>query len=875
MQRLSSNSAKCLLATLALAWLGGVVLRAEEPQPAEGPPQVDFVKQIQPIFHKHCYLCHGQEVQEDGFRLDIKRHALAGSDNGKVIVPGDANASRLVELISGTGEDGRFMPPSDEARPLSKSEVALIRAWIDSGAVWADGVDPVEEEQTDLWSFAPVRRPAIPSFRRKTWVRNPIDAFILARLEAAGMPPAAPAHPRALIRRTYFDLLGLPPTTDDAERVATAFVKSPEEPNLERLVDRLLASPHYGERWGRHWLDLVRYADSNGYEVDGEKPMAWKYRDYVVRALNKDTPYNRLILEQLAGDELEDANPETVIATGFYRVGPWDAERGASAQPSEVLAERYNELDDMVSTTSQVFLGVTMGCARCHDHKFDPLTSRDYYSIAAIFSPLKRERNGRAELTRIAAPARDLPSKNRADQRVAELKQQIKSLTAPLRSGVLESAEIKLPAEAVVAFKTSAEQRNEDQKKLVQRHAGEFDKEVADALQREKVATRFLSAEAVQQHNSAEEEIADLQNRFNFPQGYFFFEPSSKPPVSHLLVRGNPKQPGEVVEPAVPAAMIAPLGKQQPKFESADEFTSRRRISLARWIAGSDNPLTSRVIVNRVWQYHFGLGLVRTPSDFGRRGAPPTHPELLDWLAHWFVHDADWSLKKLHRLILTSNAYRMSKLHNEAHAQTDPANQLLWRFPYRRLEAEAIRDSMLAVSGRLNRQLYGPSMYPHVSAESRRSGYDPNSVWKEFNEPDASRRTIYAYVKRTLIVPLLDTLDFCDTTRSADRRDITTVAPQALELLNGEFANRQARHFADRLIDEAGHDVDRQIAQGYRLALSRPATSAEQATLKEFWSRERKELLNSKQTSEAEADRQALVQVCRALFNLNEFVYTD
>jgi len=773
------------------------------------------------------------------------------------------------------GDDGRFMPPSEEARPLSESEVALIRAWIDSGAVWADGVDPAPKQQTDLWSFAPLRHPAVPSVGRASWVQNPIDAFVLARLEAAGMQPAAPASPRALIRRTYFDLLGLPPSAEAAEGVAASFVSLPEEPNFERLVDRLLASPHYGERWGRHWLDLVRYADSNGYEVDGEKPMAWKYRDYVVRALNEDTPYDRFIMEQLAGDELEDASPETVIATGFYRVGPWDAERGASAQPSEVVAERYNELDDMVSTTSQVFLGVTMGCARCHDHKFDPLTSRDYYSIVAIFSPLKRERNGRAELTRFAVPARGLPSKNRADQRVVELRQQITSLVAPLRSGLLESAETKLPAEAVIAFKIAAEQRNEDQKKLVQRHAGEFDREVADALQREKVTPKFLSAEVLVQLQNTEQEIADLQSRFSFPQGYFFNEASPKPPVSHLLVRGNPTQPGAVVEPAVPAAMVKQLGKEQPAFESPDEYTSRRRISLARWIADDDNPLTARVIVNRVWQYHFGLGLVRTPSDFGRRGTPPTHPELLDWLSHWFVHDADWSLKRLHRLILTSSTYRMSKLHNEAHAQRDPANRLLWRFPYRRLEAEAIRDSMLAVSGRLNRQLYGSSMYPHISDESRRSGYDPNSVWKKFNESDASRRTIYAYVKRTLIVPLLDTLDFCDTTRSADRRDITVVAPQALELLNGEFANRQARHFADRLLREAGNDVDRQIAQGYRLALSRPAKSEEQMALKEFWSRERSELLKSKLVSGEEANRQALVQVCRAILNLNEFVYTD
>ena len=865
---------KILPATTMVVGLACGALWADDSKRAETRPKVDFVREIQPLLKKYCYQCHGADVQEAGLRLDLKSDALAGGENGKVIVPGDGKNSLLVKLISGADEE-RFMPPEDEAPPLSKKQVARIRAWIDAGAVWPENVDPTHKKQKTLWSFTPVRRPAIPRVEGSAWVRNSIDAFVLAKLEAANMKPAPPAEPHALIRRAYFDLLGLPPTMDEAEKLTTALAKAPDGSTFQDVIDQLLSNPHYGERWARHWLDLVRYADSNGYEVDGEKPMAWKYRDYVIRALNKDTPYNRFVMEQLAGDELPDASPETVIATGFCRVGPWDAERGASVQPSEKLDERYNELDDMVSTTSQVFLGLTMGCARCHDHKFDPLESHDYYSMVAIFNPLTRHRSGRTELTRFAVPPPKLQEKNEADRRVAELKAKIKSLDAPLRKGLLESGKTKLPAEAVTAFQTALDKRNDAQKKLIGQHTGSFDKEVAAALQQEELTAKFLSEDAVQQITNFGVEIADLEKRFKYPQGYFMFESSPKAPVTHLLKRGNPNQPGPVVTPRVPVAIAGQLGKQQPNFEKPDEFTSRRRISLARWITDPDNPLTARVIVNRVWQYHFGQGIVRSSSDFGHRGSKPTHPELLDWLAHWFVHDANWSLKKLHRLIMTSNTYRMNKHRNDAYAQSDPENRLLWRFPYRRLEVEAIRDSMLAVSGHLNQSLFGPCMYPFIPENARQSGYDPKSVWKEFNEADASRRTIYAYVKRTLVVPFMDTLDFCDTTRSADRRDITTVAPQALELLNGEFVNRQAKHFAERLAREAGNDVDHQIALGYRIALTRSPRPEEQEALKSFWNRERTELLRDDKSSKEEANRRALTQVCRVIFNLNEFVYTD
>ncbi len=698
---------------------------------------VDFERDVQPIFREHCHTCHGADVQEADLRLDQRDGALAGGTSGPAILAGESDQSLLIRLVTGSEDQGRRMPPEDESEPLSDAQVAILRAWIDQGASWPRDHATVAEQQKAIqhWSFQPLRRPSLPGVANEVWCRNPVDRFVLARLESHALAPVSAADRRSLVRRVAFDLLGLPPSPD----VVAEFVDNPAVDAYEQLLESMLSDPHYGERWGRHWLDLVRYADTNGYEIDGNKPFAWKYRDYVIAALNDDKPYDRFVLEQLAGDELRDASTETVLATGYLRVGPWDAERGASVQESELIAERYNELDDMVSTTSMVFLGLTMGCARCHSHKFDPLTARDYYSMAAIFHPLERSRNQRIELFVPAVPP------------------------------------------------------------------------------------------------SVLKENPELQT----PRGYFLREVAGKIPETRILKRGNPAQPGAVVAPAVPAVFV----ETPVKFLSPDEFTSRRRLSLARWIVDSGNPLTARVIVNRVWQHHFGRGLVRTSSDFGLRGDKPTHPLLLDWLAHWFSREGGWSLKKLHRLIMTSSTYRMSKRPEATTAGKAVDNRLLWHFPYRRLEMEAIRDSMLAVSGRLSQQMYGPGMYPQVPAAARRSGFKPSKVWKPFDEQDASRRTVYAFLKRTFIPPMFDVLDFCDTARSADRREITTVAPQSLTLFNGDFVNRQARHFADRLEREAGPVPEKQIERAYQLALGRLPDKLELEEMRKFLVEEAASLL--------------------------------
>lgn len=633
------------------------------------------------------------------------------------------------------------------------------------------------------WAFQPVKRPTMPKVQKAEWVRNPIDSFILAGLEAEGLRPSPSPEPRALLRRVYLDLTGMPPTLAEQER----FLANPSPAALDKVVEELLARPAYGERWARHWLDLVRYSDTNGYERDAARPNVWRYRDYVIRAFNDDKPFDRFVLEQLAGDELADATGETLIATTYYRLGPWDDE------PADPQEDRFDQLDDMVATTSQVFLGMTLACARCHDHKFDALTQHDYYRMVAVFNPLSRPTRGRQELDVPAGSAQEL-------SRLAERNRTLAALgTASLAARRTGSVAFDLAGLGVRA------------------------------------------------------KTPDL------PRGYFMQEKARAVPATHLLLRGKAARPGPQVEPGVPAVLVA----TQPAFPPHGKTTSLRRLTLARWIASRDNPLTARVIVNRVWHYHFGEGLVRTPSDFGVMGQPPTHPALLDWLADRFVEDG-WSLKKLHRLIMSSNTYRMSKRWDKAAAARDADNRLLWRFPYRRLEAEAIRDSVLAVSGRLNPKMYGPSMYPFVPREALAGSSDPDQIWKPFVEEEASRRTIYAFLKRSLAVPLLEVLDVPESSRSCDKRLVTTVAPQALTLFNGDFINRQAKHFAARLVAEVGDDAGKQIERAYRLALCRAPTVQESSLMREFLKRE-----------ESRGDRRALEQMCRVIFNLNEFAYAD
>jgi hypothetical protein len=712
-------------------------------------------------------------------------------------------------------------------------------------------------EENEHWAFQQRQPQPVPRVKDTDWVRNPIDAFILAKLEEKGWKPAPAVESRALLRRITLDLTGLPPTPAEID----AFLSDHAPDALERAIEDLLARPAYGERWARHWLDLVRFAETNGYERDALKPNAWRYRDYVIQAFNSDKPFDRFLIEQLAGDEIPESDAETLVATGFNRMGPWDDE------PADPKQDRFDQLDDVVSVTSEVFLGLTLGCARCHNHKFEPLTQVDYYRMLAVFNPLQRPRNGRTERDLPIGTVAECDALAERDQKIARLRVEIREIQAPYRKEHLASGKSKLAPEVLEALKRPPLERDEAQRALADRHTEAFEQEIA-ALMPPDQGAKFASLSA--EIRALREATPDL------PRGYFLHEPPGTSPETHVLARGQATAPGKMVEPGVPAV----LASAQPAFPAPGARTTQRRVTLARWLAQPDHPLTARVVVNRIWQFHFGEGLVRSPSDFGTMGEPPTHPELLDWLADRFVADG-WSIKKLHRLILASNTYRMSKSGNGAYRVEDPDNRLYWRFPYRRLEAEAIRDSMLSVSGQLNGTMFGPSMYPEIPREAIEAHSDPDKIWKPFDEREASRRTIYAMVKRSLMVPMLEVLDVCDSARSSPKRNTTVIAPQALTLLNGEFVNRQSRHLAARLQQEAGPDPAQQVDRAYLLALGREPSDDERSALVQYIADEAQEMTNAERPKSAAKPQpdavqsEALARACRILFNLNEFVYPD
>ncbi|NBU10167.1 MAG: DUF1549 domain-containing protein, partial [Proteobacteria bacterium] len=538
--------------------------------PLRAAAPVDFAREVRPLLVKRCLACHDAEHAKGGLRLDSREAALKGGKSKQpTLVPGAPAKSEFIKRIT-TRDPDELMPPKGGA--LTSAQVALLTRWIAEGANW-----PADAGKH--WAFVPPVRPAIPAVKNKTWPRNPIDHFILAKLEERGWQPSPAAEKRTLLRRGFLDLTGLPPTLAEQDK----FLADNAPDAFAKLVDDLLARTSYGERWGRHWLDLARYAETNGYERDAAKPNVWRYRDYVIAAFNADKPYDRFIREQIAGDELPDANAETLIATGFHRLGPWDDE------PADPVQDRADQVDDMIRTTSQAFLGVTLGCARCHDHKFDPLTTRDYYSLAAVFAPLKRTQSGRSDLDAPAGTRAELAALAQRDQRIAALTKEMDSARAAFRTEFLGSGKSALPADAVTAFRTDLKQQSPAQKELVKKFSPPLDEELAKA---QPAALR-------EQLAAAEATIAELRRATpDLPRGYFPAEPSAAAPKSFVLLRGSAHSPGPEVFPAVPVALTA----KQPAFPAPDEFTTRRRLALANWIASADNPLTTRVLVNRVWQ---------------------------------------------------------------------------------------------------------------------------------------------------------------------------------------------------------------------------------------------------------------------------------
>jgi cytochrome c553 len=767
--RVALGSAAALLAVAC-----GTPARAGEAKKAPAPPSSAarfFETRVRPVLANNCFRCHGEKKQKGKLRLDSLAAILGGGEQGPAVVPGRPEKSLLLRAVSHEDPDFK-MPPG---KKLPREQIADLAAWVKMGVPWP-GADPsaaVPARKTEMrvtakdrahWSFQPVRRPAVPAVMDRTWVRNPIDAFILAGLEARGLRPNGPASRHELVRRLYYDLTGLPPTPPEVED----FVNDPAPGAYEALVERLLRSPRHGEKWARFWLDLVRFAETNSYERDDPKLNAWRYRDYVIRAFNEDRPFDRFIREQLAGDELPDADADSLIATGYYRLGIWDDE------PSDPLQARYDGLDDIVATTGQVFLGLTVDCARCHDHKIDPIPQKDYYRLLAFFHNVNHYRNG--------GPT-----------------DEVRLVTGP--SGRRSFEYLKV------------------------------------GPRREKAAGDMALCVT---------------------------EAGARGPDTFVLIRGNANVRGDRVEPAFPLV----LGGGTPKIAqpSPGARSCGRRRALADWIASADNPLTARVIVNRIWQQHFGRGIVRTPSDFGLQGARPTHPELLDWLASDFVRHG-WSLRHLHRLIVTSSAYRMSSRAEPKALAADPANDLFWRFDMRRLTGEEIRDSTLAVSGSLNLKMYGPGVYPEIPKDVLAGQSVPGRGWGKSPLAEQDRRSVYVHVKRSLLLPILEAFDLPETDRSSPTRFSTTQPTQALGMLNGDFLNQQAARLAARLRREVGADVGACVRRALYLATARPP-SAEEV-------RRGVQLVQALRAEDGVSEEQALTYYCLVVLNLNEFVYLD
>ncbi len=718
---------------------------------AGGP---DFEGQIAPLLVKRCIECHQERDPSGGLALVTKEGLLKGGGDGPAIAPGAPDASHLFARVL-AGE----MPPEEKglSRKLPDAEIALLREWIQAGAPWPENRKLDLYEATtevrggrDWWSFQPIKPVVPPTVRHADLVSNPIDAFILASLEKAGMEPAPLAERRTLIRRVYYDVIGLPPTYEQIE----AFVADERPDAWERVVDSLLDAPQFGEKWARHWLDLVRFAETCGYERDQEKPYAWRYRDWVVDAINEDLPYDQFVVQQLAGDEVPDRTERSVVATGMLRLGTWNDE------PNDAQDYKYERLEDLVHVTSSAFLGLTVKCARCHDHKFDPIPQTDYYRMAAAFWPGAIEPRG--------GDTQGGPS-------AAEL-----------------------GYENVLGW-------------------------------------------------------TDL---------------SASPTPLHLLKNGERDKPGVAVDAG--ALTVVPALDTPFDAPPVNGKSTTRRLQLARWITNPENPLTPRVAVNRLWQHHFGKGLVRTPDNFGYKGDLPTHPELLDWLANELIQGG-WQMKPLHRMILLSRTYRQATVHpqQEAYNLTDASNMHWWRAERRRLDAEALRDTVLVVSGDLDASRGGPSFKASIAVDALEGLSTKDAAWKASPEGQQHRRSLYMYSKRSLLLPIMTTFNFSDTTLPCAQRDSTIAPTQALALLNNAFSHERSAALAQRVMDSGDATAEGYVARAWQFALGRNP-SADEARL----SLEHLAEQQARFGDEHGAQR-ALESLCHVLLNGNEFIYVD
>jgi hypothetical protein len=894
-----------------------------------------FEKKIRPVLAGNCYGCHNSKMKTPmgGLQIDTRDGLLRGGDSGKAIIPGDPESSRLVQAISYTHD--LKMPPSGK---LSGAQIEDLTAWVKMGApdprIAPAAAPPVAAKRYDFtegrkfWAFQPVKKPALPSVKNQSWVQSPIDAFLLSKLEENGLAPAVPADKRVLLRRVTFDLTGLPPTPAEIN----AFLKDTSLKAFEKVVDRLLASPHYGERWARHWLDLVRYAETNGHEYDNDKLAPWRYRDYVIRAFNEDVPYDQFVREHIAGDQLaskrlrKDGGAwESPLGTTQF----WFNEVLNSATDSE--KSRADDVDNQIDVAGKTFLGLTVACARCHDHKFDPIPTADYYALAGVFRSTDL-REAVLDSPERAAKIADLSRRIRELQGQVESKARIPISYRPedkiferfeepsfgkwvtqgaafgegtvngaadseaagsdVFAGTLTSPKFKTGKELYLHVRIGGSKGDTT---LKERGPLRFTI-VADGYKGQHIVpdggpTKWKTLKLTfERERTCYFEIVDRERNGHIVVDEIVFsslpkppsdsEPMAKPEISsahreeiakleaqvpesefamiaedrdcrnaRLNIRGNHKNLGEEV-PRRFLQVIA--GEQQPPITSGSG-----RLHIANWMASADNPLTARVMVNRIWKHHFGNGIVRSTDNFGKMGEAPTHPELLDYLASRFV-ESGWSVKAMHRLIVLSSAYRMSSAAGDQSKKVDPSNKLLQHMPVRRLEAEEIRDSVLATAGTLDPRIFGPSVPPHISEYQ-----DGRGKPKTGPLDGAGRRSIYIQVRRNFMTPLFVAFDYPTPISAIGSRTVSTVPSQALMMMNNEFIAQQAARWAEHVMASVP-DPGARVQQMYTTAFARPAEAQEVASILAF--------VNNRQSR---AESAVWTDVAHVLFNSAEFLYVQ
>jgi cytochrome c553 len=870
MTRLSCLSAFAL-------WLSAV-LCATAVGAQDGP--LAFETQVRPILKAHCFQCHGEEEKREG-NLDLRLAKLIqqGGDSGPAILAGKSADSLLIQRVS-AGE----MPP--EGKKLSQKDVATLTAWVDQGAKTVrpepESLADVTDEERSFWSFQPIASPALPD-AGGAQLRSPIDNFLLGALTAKGLGFSPEADQTTLIRRVHYDLVGLPPAPEEVD----AFLADATPDAYERLVDRLLSQPQYGERWGRHWLDVAGYADSDGYtERDPERKYAYKYRDYVIRALNADKPWDAFLREQLAGDELlappyanlSPQKADLLAATGFLRMVPDGTSEGGVDQN----AARNDVIAETIKVVSSSLLGLTVGCAQCHNHRYDPIPQSDYYRLRAVFEPAYDTKNWRPPQARLVslwsddvrqqAAAIDAELKALSDERLAALDKIV--------AEIFDSEVAKLPEDrrdlARKARETPQKDRTPEQDQILKDHPSlKVDRGSAYLYDRKRVDEFNKSFDARQKEIQARRPADDFVPCLTEVPGQL--------PPTFVFSRGDFNQPKQQVEPAE----LHVLSREIARIPADDSSlpTSGRRLAYARWLTSGQHPLVPRVLVNRFWMHHFGRGIVATPSDFGVLGARPTHPELLDWLATRFMTDG-WELKRLHRLLLGSKAYRQSSRRTEALDRADRDNVLLGRMSIRRLEAEAVRDSLLAASGRLNLKSFGSPVpvtvdevgQVIVGLDNRDSAGRPEGKRGTLGA-DEFRRSVFVQVRRSQRLSMLETFDAPTLNPNCELRSRSTVAPQSLLLMNSDFVLDQSQVLAERAIVLGGSDAAARVKAAWRLALVQPPTDAQVQAAVAFVAAQQQEFtalpVSDPKHPLPPAETRALAALCQALFSSNAFLYVD